>query len=112
MWTKDSLADHPKEVSTPEGKVFPITIEGLKILGSPLGTCDFSERLFTDTGQKVEQDLFLLHEFPHIQLRMKLATFCTNMRISYFLRTVPQPVSDPIVKVLDSSFDALCADRY
>ena len=43
LWTKDSLAEHPKEVSTPEGNVFPITIEGLKILGSPLGTCDFSE---------------------------------------------------------------------
>ena len=110
LWTKDSLAEHPKEVSTPEGHVFPITTEGLKILGSPLGTRDFSERLFTDTAQKVEQDLFLLHEFPYIQLRMKLATFCTNMRISYFLRTVPQPVSDPIVKVLDSSFDALWAD--
>ena len=108
-WLNQPQHESPTELSTPAGNVFPVAPDGIKVLGSPLGTALFSHQTFQATAETIEEDLSLLSEFPYIHLRTKLATFCTNMRISYFLRTVPMSISEPIVQRLDQSFDCLWA---
>ena len=59
-------------LTTPQGLVIPCTGTGIKMLGSPIGTLDFSKDQFRKIGTKIENDLSLLKLFPHSHHRVKL----------------------------------------
>ena len=97
-------------VMSPGGLNFPCTSRGLKILGSPIGEDMFAQELLTKIALKIESDLQLHKAFPNIHQRLKLATFCSNKRISYFLQTVSPRISRNIIAQLDSTFDTFWAE--
>ena len=83
--------------------------EGLKILGCPMGTDTFCANTLARTALKIEADLQALAVFPHLHQRIKMATFCTNTRPTYFLRAAKLRISVPIMSELDGSFDQFLA---
>ena len=91
------------------GELIRLAREGIKILGCPLGTSTFCQRVVEQTAASIEGDLVLLSEFPHIHQRIKLATYCANTRATYYLRAVKLATSMPIMKKLDASFDNFLA---
>ena len=97
-------------ITTPAGLVFPSTVEGIKLLGSPLGKSQFCQDLFQATIAKIEKDHARLQDFPNLHQRVKLLTFNVNTRINYFLRNTSPFISEPLTVQLDSSVDNLLAD--
>jgi hypothetical protein len=90
--------------------------DGLKILGCPMGTDTFCANTLARTAQKIEADLQALPLFPHLHQRInlllntiKMATFCTNTRPTYFLRAAKLRISVPSMSTLDGSFDQFLA---
>ena len=92
-------------MTTQNGLEFPCTTEGLKILGSPLGTAAFCQEQFNKTVHKIEQDHTLLKDFPYLHQRVKLLTFNVNTRINYSLRTTAPFITEPATSKLDQSVD-------
>jgi hypothetical protein len=91
------------------GDLIPLSREGIKILGCPLGTRTFCQKVVERTAASIEGDLVLLKEFPHIHQRIKLATYCANTRATYYLRAVKLATSIPTMEKLDESFDNFMA---
>jgi hypothetical protein len=58
--------------------------DGIKVLGCALGPDTFCETTIKKTANKIEHDLEYLDAFPHVHQRFKLATSCSNTRITYF----------------------------
>jgi hypothetical protein len=79
-------------------------------LGSPIGEEAFAQELLEKLGSKIENDILLLKSFPYLQQRLKLATFCANKRLSYFLRTISPELSRNTVTKLDETFDKFWAE--
>ena len=92
------------------GLELPCTSRGIKILGSPIGEETFAQELLEKIGSKVENDILLLKSFPYLHQRLKLATFCANKRLSYFLRTISPELSRNMVVKLDETFDKFWAE--
>ncbi len=76
--------------------------DGIKILGCPMGTDTFCANTLARTALKIEADLHALAVFPHLHQRIKMATFCTNTRPTYFLRAAKLHMSVPIMSKLVS----------
>jgi hypothetical protein len=83
--------------------------DGIKVLGCALGSDTFCETTIKKTANKIEHDLEYLDAFPHVHQRFKLATSCSNTRITYFLLAMKLKVTGPITAQLDQSFDAFYA---
>jgi len=88
----------------------PLHLEGIKVLGCPLGADDYCSRLLKSVIAKVEDDLHHLRQFPHIHQRIKMTIYCCNTRISYILRTVPLALVSPHVHEHDRMFDNFMAN--
>jgi hypothetical protein len=85
-------------LTTPQGFAIPCTTDGIKLLGSPIGTYAFTSDLFSKIGSKNQHDLTILQAFPHLHQRAKLLTFGMNTRLIYFLCTAPpnlHPLNHP-----------------
>jgi hypothetical protein len=96
-----------ESTATPQGLIIPCTTEGLKLLGSPIGTPTFALAQFSNIGAKLEHDLSLLKSFPYWHQRTKLLTFSIDKLLNYFLRT--SPPQTPTTLQLDASVDAFWA---
>ncbi len=70
-----------------------------------IGEKNFAQDLFEKIGSKIENDLHL-KSFPYLQVHqsLKLATFCANKRLTYFLRTVSPEFSRNTVIKLERIF--------
>jgi hypothetical protein len=97
-------------MTTQNGLEFPCTTEGLKILGSPLGTAVFCQEQFNKTVHEIEQDHTLLKDFPYLHQRVKLLTFNVNTRINYSLLTTAPFITEPATLKSDQSVDNFLAD--
>ena len=93
----------------PNGDSIPWRRNGLKILGCPIGSEAFCTEVLQRTVSKIEGDLEVLRTFPHLHHRIKLATYCSNTRASYFLRAAAIAISTPLMQHLDGSFDSFMA---
>ena len=91
------------------GDFIPWRRQGIKILGCPIGSTQFCTETFRRTAAKIEEDLNVLRDFPSLHHRIKLATYCSNTRASYFLRAAAMTVSTPLMQTLDDSFDSFMA---
>ena len=94
---------------TDTGIALPWRQRGIKVLGCPLGSPGFCKDLMQALATKVEKDISVLVQFPHVHQRIKLATYCANTRAAYFLRAAPLDASRPAMKALDASFDGFWA---
>jgi hypothetical protein len=74
-----------------------------------MGTDTFCANTLARTALKIEADLQALAVFPHLHQRIKMATFCTNTRPTYFLRAAKLHTSVPIMSELDGSFEQFLA---
>ena len=99
----------PTTMTTEGGLEFPCTIEGIKLLGSPIGNPEFCLEIFGKTISKIEADHILLKDFPYWHQRLKLLIFNVNTRINYFLRTTAPFLSEPLTTQLDHSVDQFLA---
>ena len=70
-----------------EGISLPVTDDGFCLLGAPFGLSEYHHRTFRKIIDKVQKDLHLLAQVPHLHLRAKLLTYCTNTRFDYFMGT-------------------------
>ena len=91
------------------GDLICLAREGFKVLGCPLGTSTFCQKVVERTAAAIEGDLVLLREFPHLHQRIKMAIYCANTRATYYLRAVKLATSIPIMRKLDVSFDNFIA---
>ena len=91
------------------GDFIPWRRQGIKILGCPIGSAQFCTDVLRRTATKIEEDLRVLTDFPSLHHRIKLATYCSNTRATYFLRAVKMTVSVPLMQTLDKSFDSFMA---
>ena len=64
---------------------FPLKLDGITVLGCPIGTKEFCDHSIQTVIGKVERDLNQLRHFPHLHQRIKLAIYCCNPRITYLL---------------------------
>ncbi len=92
-----------------DASLIKLSRDGLKILGCPMGTDTFCANTLARTALKIEVDLQALAVFPHLHQRIKMATFCTNTRPTYFLRSAKSHTSVPIMSALDGSFKQFLA---
>ena len=104
-----SLIDDDECVLMLNGDYIPWRRDGLKILGCPIGTARFCQDVLKRTAAKIEEDLNVLRDFPSLHHRIKLATYCSNTRATYFLRAAAMAVSTPIMRNVDDSFDSFMA---
>ncbi len=99
----------PTTMTTQNGLEFPCTTEGLKILGSSLGTALFCQEQFNKTVHKIEQDHILLKDFLYWHQRVKLPTFNVNTRKKLFIEdntvTTALFITEPATFKLDQSVD-------
>ncbi len=79
-------------------------------LGKPYWRGNICTRGVGKLGSKIENDIRLLKSFPYLHQRLKLATFCANKRLTYFLRTVSPELSRNTVIKLDEIFDRFWAE--
>jgi hypothetical protein len=91
------------------GDFIPWRLQGIKILGCPIGSAQFCTYVLRHTATKIEEDLCVLTDFLSLHHLIKLATYCSNIRATYFLRTVKMTVSVPLMQTLDNSFDSFMA---
>ena len=120
-WTNLSLAElqsRPSVLTLPDGSpcvqtnsvtTFPLHVQGIKVLGCPIGTEAFRHKLIDSIISKVSSDLDCLRQFPHLHQRVKLAIYCCNTRIHYLLRAVPFTQDDQRLRQYDSMFDSFMA---
>jgi hypothetical protein len=99
----------PNIMTTEGGLEFPCTTEGIKLLGSPIGSPAYCSEIFRKTITKIEADHVLLKDFPYWHQRLKLLIFNVNTRINYFLRTTAPFLSEPLTAQLDHSVDMFLA---
>ena len=97
-------------LSMPNGDKVPISTQGLKILGCPIGVEEFCKSELTCIFNKISSDLDLLCTFPHLHQRMKMAIFCCNTRATYFLRAMPLSLTGQLTPNLDSDFERFIAE--
>ena len=88
---------------------FPLKLDGITVLGCPIGTKEFCDHSIQTVIGKVERDLNQLRHFPHLHQRIKLAIYCCNTRITYLLRAVPLAIALPRLSAYDSMFDNFMA---
>ena len=62
---------------------------GLEILGAPLGTQEYTDKVLADKLQDERKLLDKLPEIPHLQVSWLLMYFCASPRANFVLRTVP-----------------------
>jgi hypothetical protein len=113
LYSPNQIASRSQDENTmvsPGGMELPYTSQGIKILGSPMGEESFSQESLTKIASKIENDVLLLKSFPNLHQRLKLATFCANKRMSYFLRTVSPEISRNTIVKLDETFDRFWAE--
>ena len=100
----------PRAVYTmPNADNIPLTWEGLKVLGCPLGTPEFCRSHTAKVMTNIKVDLDLLAHLPALHQRTKLAIYCCNARISYLLRAISLDLSLDLMPSLDSYFDHFMA---
>ena len=104
-----STTDGGESIQMINGDLIPWRRTGLKILGCPIGSDEFCATVFQRTTSKIEEDLAALRAFPHLHQRIKLATFCSNTRATYFLRAAAINISTPLMQTLDDSFNTFMA---
>ena len=80
------LQEGEQAIHVSDGIEIPLRKDGIKVLSCPIGSKPFCEELLSKTTAKIEGCLDLLHDFPELHLRSKLAQFCVNTKITYFLR--------------------------
>jgi hypothetical protein len=87
----------------------PIAQSGLQIVGVPLGTHQFCQQQIQKTILSIKADLDLLKTFYSLhQLEfVKLALYCCNTRISYFLRLALLRTSSAWTVKYDEAFECV-----
>ena len=83
----------------------PLNKEGIKVLGCPVGSEAYSEQLLSKAVTKIKNNLAVLREFPELHLRSKLAQYCVNTKITYFLRAKYPDVGSDTLDDLDLAFE-------
>ena len=63
--------------------------KGVKVLGTPLGSREYIERVSVETIEEKAQLLHFIPKLPSIQAGWLLLYFCAVPRINHLLRTVP-----------------------
>jgi hypothetical protein len=91
------------------GTNFPLKMEGITVLGCPIGTDTFCTHHIQKVVGTVERDLACLREFPFFHQRIKLAIYCCNTRPTYQLRSVSLHTSIPQMRDYDNMFDHFIA---
>ena len=81
-----TLLDSKQAIHVSDDIEIPLLHEGIKVLGCPLGSKEYSKELLTKTVGKIENSLEVLRDFPELHLRSKLTQFCVNTKVTYFLR--------------------------
>jgi hypothetical protein len=113
-----ALLDHHAVEQDPEGHLqvlmshataFPLKLDGIKVLGCPIGSEEFCDRLLQTVINKVDTDLAHLRQFAPIHQRLKLAIYCCNTRITYLLRAVTTAIAVPRMREYDNMFDNFMA---
>ena len=92
-----SIGDH--------GRI-PVAREGLKVLGGAVGTDAFCTGVFQKQVERILTDLARLDDIPHRHLRSKLAIYCCNGRLSYFMRLANLQTSLPEAQRFDQAMAA------
>ena len=101
--------DGSTHLAIDEHITFPLKLDGIKVLGCPIGTQVYSASQLQKTIAKVQTDLDLLNHFPHLHQRIKLAIYCCNTRISYLLQAVSLATSHSHLQQHDKMFDNFMA---
>ena len=92
-----------------DSTAFPLALDGIKVLGCPIGTADYCASLVDKIISKVGTDLQHLKQFPHLHQRVKLAIYCCNTRITYLLRAVSFQSHLQRLRDYDTMFDSFMA---
>ena len=88
----------------------PVATRGIKLLGCPIGTQEYTTEILTTLCKKVKNDLQRLStDFSYLHQRTKLAIFCCNVRPAYMSRLLPHTITGPHLEDLDVSFDDFMA---
>ena len=85
----------------------PIAKDGLKVLGGAVGSESFCSEVFGRNVAKIVQDVEHLELVDSLHLRSKLAVYCCNTRISYFLRLASLRTSSAWTVKYDKAFECV-----
>ena len=83
---------------------------GLEILGSPLGTEAYVERLLEERLQSHQNLLDSISQLPDPQTAWLLLSFCASPRANYILRTVPPRFTDAYATAHDNAMISTLAN--
>ena len=109
------LQDGKQAIHVSDGIEIPLQKDCIKVLGCPIGSKPFCEELLSKTTEKIGGCLDLLHDFPELHLLSKLAQFCVNTKITYFLRAKYPDVgtdSGGTLDALDMAFEDFYARTF
>ena len=73
--------------------LIPVAREVLKVLGGAIGTDAFCIHVLSSKMDRILGNLNLLEQIPHRDLWSKLAIYCCNGCLSYFLRLAQLRIS-------------------
>jgi hypothetical protein len=96
-------------VQLTQGIFIPLTVQGIKMLGCPMGEEEFCINIIQGTVAKIEKDLDLLVQFPFIHQQVKMAIYCSNTRANYLLRATDLNHAVPQMRKLDTLVDRFMA---
>ena len=100
-----TLRDSKQAIHVSDDIEIPLRREGIKVLGCPVGSREYSEELLTKTVEKIVSSLKVLRGFPELHLRSQIAQFCVNTKITYFLRAKYPEVGVDTLEDLDVAFE-------
>ena len=100
-----TLRDSKQAIHVSDDIEIPLLREGIKVLGCLVGSREYSEELLTKPIEKLVSSLKVLQGFPELHLRSKIAQFCVNTKITYFLLAKYPEVGVDTLEDLDVAFE-------
>ena len=77
--------------------------EGVKVLGTPVGTREFVEKLSNERIAEEQELLEALAYVPDLQCAWQILLQCAGPRCHYFVRTLPPSLSEAYAKAHDTA---------